>query len=88
MLVYIFAGLESPIVDFFILMFYLISPMFTLYITNFVTASNFFNPVMDKNTVTVPNIWGAQLTCGFAIGMFVVQTIVYFYITLTFDERR
>lgn len=58
-LVYIFAGLATPIFDLVILVFYLVSPMFTLYMTNFVTASNFFNPVMVTNQVKVPNIWGA-----------------------------
>lgn len=57
----------------FTFVFYLVSPMFTLYVTNFTVLVpylnlNFETTIIDR--LNTPMIFGAEVTLGFSIGMY------------------
>jgi hypothetical protein len=53
--------------------FYLVSPMFTLYITNLTVLRPYLNSNFEadiEDRLAVPNIFGAEVTLGLTLGIY------------------
>lgn len=61
---------DSSIIDILSFVFYVVSPMYTLYVTNFTIVANFL--LVNGITVTSPTFFGLDATLGFSVGMYFV----------------
>jgi hypothetical protein len=71
--------------------FYLVSPMFTLYLTNLTVLVPYLNSIFEITVVdrlNVPTIFGSKATLGFSLGMYACQIVVYFALTVWLDHRK
>ena len=76
-IVYLRFNTSSFIINLTVLLFYIINPMFTLYLTLYSAISFHFNREFSK--IDDLTLFGADINLGWAVGAFAFQTILYSY---------
>ena len=82
---------ESGFASFVTLVFYLIAPMFTFYLTSYTLVVQYLNPFLyakQKDMLATPTMFGSEATLGFSVGVSVLQFVVYFGLNVLLDGRE
>jgi hypothetical protein len=82
---------ESGFASFVTLVFYLIAPMFTFYLTSYTLVVQYLNPFLyakQKDMLATPTMFGSEATLGFSVGVTVLQFVVYFGLNVLLDGRE
>ena len=82
---------ESGFASFVTLVFYLIAPMFTFYLTSYTLVVQYLNPFLyakQKDMLATPTMFGSEATLGFSVGVSLLQFVVYFGLNVLLDGRE
>lgn len=82
---------ESGFASFVTLVFYLIAPMFTFYLTSYTLVVQYLNPFLyakQKDMLATPTMFGSEASLGFSVGVSVLQFVVYFGLNVLLDGRE
>ena len=71
--------------------FYLLNPMFTFYLTNYLLVIEFINTLMPDNqdfSLTIPLVNGFKVTFRNSLICYCVQTVIFLTFTIMMDRSK
>ena len=69
--------------------FYLLNPMFTFYLTNYLIVVKYINDLIpDSDPVVIPLVGGLHASFELSMVCFAIQFLLYMSLTMYFDYRK